>query len=432
MRQHREAHMNRKSTVSALAAIGLCTVVSLPVHGASPLVSARQKVFGVENVDANTGAVKKDRVIFSWLTNTTYAVSVLGRVIMLDSYVTRLELAPGRTPFVIQDLVDVKPEAILLGHGHFDHADNAAYIAKQTGATIYASPETCDAMQADVVRMFNDPNAINGGAKIISDANPVNCVNVVSRGSTPGAEVTRLNLLEPLVCVIGFKHMHSNAVPSDSTYPPFVFNVTRDARDPQMYPAGTPLAPPTNPALRVPGQINLATSGSGGPGGPIALFYEFVVRSGYNFSFAWHNSTGALKEGLAPDGAWGAGVGQSVFNLFAALPPVDVELGSASSANTANNGHRDIVLYQQYLEPKVFIPGHMTTGTNGVGESSSPELYFMYRNALATVGTVQPVYTPEIRWLVDPTDYLRPITFLPGDPRWSTPAKAAKLAQFCG
>jgi L-ascorbate metabolism protein UlaG (beta-lactamase superfamily) len=407
-------------------------MVSAAADAATPLVTARQKIFGIENVDANTGAVKKDRVIFSWLTNTSYAVSVLGRVIMLDSYVTRLELTPGRTPFVIQDLVDLKPEAILLGHGHFDHADNGAYIAKMTGATIYASPETCDAMQADIARMFADPNAINGGAKIIPDGNPVPCMPIVSRGSTPGTEITRLNFLEPLVCLIGFKHMHSNAVSPDPAYPPFVFNVTQDSRDAQMYPRGTTLTPPTNPASRVPGQINTATSGSGGPGGPIAMFYEFVLRTPNNFTFAWHNSTGALKEGLAPDGAWGPAIGQSVFNLFAAIPYVDLELGSASSANTANNGHRDIVMYQQYLQPKVFIPGHMTTGTNGVGESSTQELYFMYRNAQQNIATVQTVYMPEVRWLVDPTDYIRPMTFIPGDPRWSNPAKAARVSQYCG
>lgn len=422
--------MKSRQLVSALFAIAVCSIISV-ASAATPLVAARQKVFGIENVDPNTGAVKKDKVIFSWLTNTTYAASVLGRVIMLDSYVTRLELTSGRTPFVIQDLVDLKPEAILLGHGHFDHADNGAYIAKKTNAVIYASPETCDAMQADVIRMFNDPNAINGGAKIIPDANPVDCRPVVSRGSTPGTEITRLNFLEPLACIVGFKHMHSNAVPPDSTYPPFTFIVTQDSRDTQMYPRGTSLTPPTNPASRVPGQINIATSGSGGPGGPIAMFYDFVLRGGYNFTFAWHNSTGALKEGLAPDGAWGPAVGQNVFNLFAGLPPTDVELGSASSANTANNGHRDIVMYQLYLQPKVFIPGHLTTGTNGVGESSTQELFFMYRSALANMGTVQPVYTPEIRWLVDPTDYIRPIVFTPGDPRWSNPAKAARVAQFC-
>jgi glyoxylase-like metal-dependent hydrolase (beta-lactamase superfamily II) len=70
--------------------------------------------------------------------------------ILLDTFVTRLEVMPGRTPIVIQDLLDLKPEAIFLGHGHFDHADNAAYVAQETGAVIYATPETCDNMKIDV------------------------------------------------------------------------------------------------------------------------------------------------------------------------------------------------------------------------------------------------------------------------------------------
>ena len=50
------------------------------------------EVFRIENVDVNTGAVKKDKVITSWLTNTTYIVSILGNVILLDSYISRPEL----------------------------------------------------------------------------------------------------------------------------------------------------------------------------------------------------------------------------------------------------------------------------------------------------------------------------------------------------
>ena len=58
------------------------------------LVKARQKFFGVENVDER-GRVKKDKVILSWLTNTTYMVSLKGRVFMLDSYISRPELQPA-------------------------------------------------------------------------------------------------------------------------------------------------------------------------------------------------------------------------------------------------------------------------------------------------------------------------------------------------
>ena len=93
----------------------------------------------------------------SWASNTTYVASVLGRVILLDSYINRPELPTTpidrrRTPILPQDFIDARPEAIFLGHGHGDHADNAAYVAKWTGATIYASSETCDAMQVDVQR----------------------------------------------------------------------------------------------------------------------------------------------------------------------------------------------------------------------------------------------------------------------------------------
>ena len=89
-------------------------------------VAARSKVFGPEHVDQRTGGVDRDLVIFSWITNASFAASVQGRVILLDTFVTRAETKPGRTPFVIDDLVDLHPDALFIGHGHFDHADNAA------------------------------------------------------------------------------------------------------------------------------------------------------------------------------------------------------------------------------------------------------------------------------------------------------------------
>ena len=44
---------------------------------------------------------------------------------------------------MIRDIVEMKPEAIFIGHGHSDHADNAAFIAAKTGATLYMTPEAC-------------------------------------------------------------------------------------------------------------------------------------------------------------------------------------------------------------------------------------------------------------------------------------------------
>ena len=135
------------TTVGAGLLSGLLIGPAFSKSPSEAMVAARQKVFGTEAVDAKNGTLRTDRVVFSWLTNATFAAAMKGHVVLLDSFITRLEVKPGRTPIVIQDLVDLKPEAIFLGHGHFDHADNAAYIAQETGAIIYATPETCDNMQ---------------------------------------------------------------------------------------------------------------------------------------------------------------------------------------------------------------------------------------------------------------------------------------------
>src|SRR3954454_2333231 len=184
--------MKRSGAIFAGLAIAMCVGSSATWAAVDPAVlKARQKFFGIDNVDTNTGAVKKDKVIASWATNTTYVTSILGRVVLLDSFIQRPELPTvpidrRMSPVLPQDFIDVRPEAIFLGHGHGDHADNAAYIAKWTNAVIYASPETCDVMQLDVARMAADPNPQNAGVPYLPDANPVKCVGVVPRGSRPG------------------------------------------------------------------------------------------------------------------------------------------------------------------------------------------------------------------------------------------------------
>lgn len=121
------------------------------------MVAARQCIFGAEFVDPQSGELPADKVIFSWLSASSFAVSLQGRVFMLDSYLTRLEVERGRTPLVLTDLVNLNPEAILLGHGHNDHADHAAYISAMTDAVIHATEETCGTMRIDFDRISGDP-----------------------------------------------------------------------------------------------------------------------------------------------------------------------------------------------------------------------------------------------------------------------------------
>jgi hypothetical protein len=410
-------------------ALGAVLLTAAGFHGSAyaadpAMVAARAKVFGAAHVNPDTGEVSKDLVILSWITNASFAASVQGRVILLDTFVTRLEVTPGRTPFVIQDLVDLHPEAIFLGHGHFDHADNAAYIAGNLNIPIYASTETCDNMQLDAVKIFG------AGAS-------VNCINVTSRGSLPGSQVIKIDQLEPVASIHAFRHLHStNTAPQDTSFPPVVVNVPvagacavpcnlADPRDAALFPAGTPLST----------VLDISTSRTGF-GGPISIYYSFRLHADNHFTFVWHNTTGALREGCAlpnnvagsnppvpsqpgqqANGCFGPAVGQKLASLMQAMGPTDLEIGSVVSLGYGINGERDIVDYNTHIAPKVFIPNHLTAVA---AESSSLEWKVGYRMEQATMGIPQSE-RPDLMWLVDPNDYLRPLVFDPSDPRWAKP-----------
>ena len=391
------------------------------------MVAARQMVFGVENVNIETGALPENKVVFSWLTNSTFATAVAGRVILLDSFVTRLEVEPGRTPFVVSDIVNLRPEAILLGHGHGDHANNAAYIAAKTGATIYATEETCRTMQLDFDRMLADPAIQQHPEARFPDNASVSCIDVTSAGSRPGTEVLRLPVLEPQACVTAFRHLHSVAVPPDASFPPTPVQIIVDPRDEALFPAGVPLLPPSEGAP-LSGQMNINTT-PGAPGAAYSVFYSFLLRGGTNFSFVWHNTAGALKEGQGRDYDGEPEDGQRIIGLLEALKPVDLQMGTASTGNFDNNGLRDLIMYQAALQPSIYIPNHITSGTR-TREASSLSVYAGYLEQLDLMG--QPRESrPQIRWLTDPVDYLKPMSFDLDNPAWSNPQKADALGSYC-
>jgi hypothetical protein len=463
----------RRGVISTGLAVAMCLCSAVALAAADPaLLAARQKFFGIENVDVNTAAVKKDRIIFSWATNTTYVVSILGHVVLLDSYISRPELPTTpidrrMTPFLPQDFVNVKPEAIFLGHGHGDHADNAAFVAKWNNIPIYSTPETCDVMQQDVQRMASDPNTVNG-APIIPDGNPVNCIGVVPRGSRPGEydDATGLSRartlstpLDSLVCVVAFKFIHSGTAPVDPTFTHTTLNDLADPRYagrvittptpavtyPAMFPTGTSFTPPTNPANAVPGQMNTTTTGFGGTAGPYEVFYHFILRGGYNFTFTWLNSAGPAKEGIGVDPGLvslaqytnpstpqaqkdlAAAIGAGLYSLMDTLPSPDVLYGSIVSLGAVNNQERDIILVTEHLKPKVYIPGHLTD----VAQRGSGIYHkIAWRETALAMGFAQSDW-PEFRLFIDPNDLMVPQVYFPNDPRWNNPAKSAKIPQFC-
>lgn len=327
-------------------------------------IKARQNFFGKENVDARTGKIDDSKVIISWFSVASFAMAARGRVFLLDSYIYRLADTPAYVPTTVQELVDLKPEAIFIGHGHGDHADNAAYISRIAGAKIYGAAEHCDAMRGDAIRLFG------AGAT-------VDCTAITSPGSAPGAEVVSLSALSPDLCITAFKHVHSALVPVDPTLPQNLVNAVRDPRVDALYPANPP------PAMN--------TRTVAGAGGVISIFYQFTV-AGSDFTVAWHDTAGPLKE-QAPQ----------ILPILAGLPKTDVQLGAMVSIGEANNGVRDIATYINQLRPKQFF-GHHSDNFN-IGASP---YYIKAINRQFDIFNVPVSARPEILGLHDPYDYLRP------------------------
>ena len=112
---------------------------------ASPaqMVAARKHFFGSENVAAD-GRVRPDRVIVSWFSVASLAMAIDGHVVLLDTYIHKGEERPSYVPTTTSELVALNPEAIFIGHGHFDHAKSAGQIAANTGAKMMTKLELTD------------------------------------------------------------------------------------------------------------------------------------------------------------------------------------------------------------------------------------------------------------------------------------------------
>ena len=424
--------MTRQLRLKALLAVGAIALSSTAFahrnHVDDATIAARIRIFGAENVNPRSGEVQRDKVVMSWLTHTTMATAIQGRVILLDTFIARLETKRARTPFVIQDVVDLKPEAIFIGHGHGDHADNTAYIAAKTGATIYASQETCATLQLDLARMKADSFMNADPQFALSAATTISCVDVTTTNSTPGTQIVTLDALEPQACVIGFRHLHSVVVPTDPDWsvPPVVD--TPDPRDAVLFPPGDPLTPSVP---RRPGQQNIRTIGN--PGGAISIWFHFVLRNGSNFTIAFNNTAGALKEGKGS--AWLNGVpadGQRIVDILRSLPPTDLHFGTASSANTDFNGWRDHVYYLEALRPKIFMPSHAPVGASLQYFSGFMRQINLMEQPKGTWPGFPREDWPSIRWLTDPSDTLKPMVFDVNDNAWESRGKHRRIAQFCG
>lgn len=87
-------------------------------------------------------------LVVRWTGFSNYELTYKGKVILLDAYFDR-----GRDyPLLGFSAADVKKaDAIIIGHGHYDHMSDAASVGVRTGATLVGTQLTTDVLKSESV-----------------------------------------------------------------------------------------------------------------------------------------------------------------------------------------------------------------------------------------------------------------------------------------
>lgn len=350
----------RRGLIAAAAAVAATPLAQLATSESAAastlgMVAARQRFFGFRNVHPLTGAVDPSKVILSWFGVTSFAMAFRGTVVLLDAWVPR-GATSGYVPTSPSEVARLRPEAIFIGHGHFDHAADAATIAAATGALVVGTAEVCQQVAGQ---------APAGTA--------VRTLAVAGEIDAPGTRNdTRIVGLDVTVMT----NVHSAPKLPD-------------------------LSDPSLPLLVLPGLCSLVKypttlddlahlfSHAGDAEGGTLLF-QFRKD---DFALTFHDSSGPLPE-EAPDLA----------RDLSALPATTVQVGALQGFNQYTNGLRDPRLYIEALRPQVFVPSHHDNWLPLFTSRGNA-----YEGALdREIARLPAQDRPQVRFLTDPGDYLRP------------------------
>jgi hypothetical protein len=336
-------------------------------------IALREKLFGTANVNHATGAVRRGVVILSWTSVMTYAAAIDGHVVLLDAWVARGEHS-GYVPTSAAELAAIKPEYVLLGHSHFDHAADAAQIALESGAPIVGTPEHCDQVRSQALTDWGRDD--------------VKCVAAAPRGA-PFAATTRVKLWKG-IGVTTVKVVHSGARAPDPSDPGGLHQPLVPPNDFSVIADHPPT--PVDVAHLAKHQVD-AENG--------CLLYQITVG---RFRLAWHDTSGPNKE-TAPE----------VYPALRTLPASSVEVASVQGFGQITNGGRDFRLVVEAVRPQELVPGHHDNWLPGL--STRGELYRPY--VVEELNRIPAARRPVLHWVQDPDDYLRPMVWRIDDPRWA-------------
>lgn len=335
---------------------------------------ARQRILGTDTLDS--GQVK-----VWWYGVSSFIMSAGGHLFLLDAWEV-VGIHKGYVPITRDDLVALKPEAIFIGHGHFDHAADAGYIASRTGAALIAGDSVCD--QARTAAADN-PEALN-----------FRCLRLGLDADNPAGSVFSTRIFANMPDVQIIKHTHSAADPASLTMGglplvytpeilPFLLNLNTDLDETLKFLQSLP--------------------DDGGVGQPEGGTWAYHFRQG-NFSLLWNDSTGSMPESEP--------TADAVRNALATLPDcVDVHLGAIVGFGMVTSAYRDALGYVAAARPKLFIPNHHDAWFPVIGGGASA-YESQWTQALMSLPN-----PPRQDYLRDPDDYLKVRSFDVNAAEWA-------------
>jgi hypothetical protein len=283
-------------------------------------------------------------------------MAIRGHVVLLDAWVPRGPQS-GYVPSSPDELAMLRPEAIFIGHAHFDHAADSVPIAQASGATLVGSAEQCEELQSRAPAM------------------PPACLSALPAEAPPGttAPVDAIRGVETLIV----KHLHSGA--------------EAPGNDPTGYHVPVTPPPSTTQVENPPTPEDMAHLVEHAPDAEAGtVMYRFRVG---DFTMVWNDSAGPLADN-APE----------AFEALRALRPVDVHVGAIQGFNQITNGMRDPRMYIEAIAPELFVPAHHDDWAAGITTKGEN-----YRAPFeAELARMPPEQRPTVRFIADPTDYVRP------------------------
>jgi L-ascorbate metabolism protein UlaG (beta-lactamase superfamily) len=108
--------------------------------------------------------------------HSCFSAELSGKTILFDPFISPNEKAKHI------DISTIKPDYILISHGHFDHVADAVSIARQSGAKVITNAEIHEWLNTQGI---HNTHPMNVGGSFVFDFGKVKCVVAIHSSSMP-------------------------------------------------------------------------------------------------------------------------------------------------------------------------------------------------------------------------------------------------------